>query len=216
MIGHLEPGLGPLDLEGLPEPARREAPAHLASCDPCAAQFAAAADAFAAIGLSIPPEAPAARAKERLLASVRTVGRFERFAAQVAALLDVGVAKAKEFLARVDDPAAWEEMPLPGVFHFDLEGGPAVADAVAGFVRIQPGQVFPEHGHLGEEAALALQGTCVEDNGRVTRAGDLVRMQPGQQHALTALPGPDFIYLAVVQRGITMFGMEITKGKPGA
>ena len=99
---------------------------------------------------------------------------------------------------------------------YHLKDKPAVADAVVGFVKLAPGAVFPEHTHQGDEAALVLQGSCIESGGRVARRGDLVTMAQGSTHELTALPGPDFIYVAVAHRGFEMFGELIGPGDPRA
>jgi quercetin dioxygenase-like cupin family protein len=214
MSAHLEAGFGPLQLELLDQAERDAALAHLEGCAHCQAAYREHSEAAAALALSAAPARPAPELRERLLRTVAGTSRFEAFAEQVAQLIDVGVDKARALLARIDDAAAWVQTPLEGVSSYDLPGGPAVADAVVGFVRIKPGCVFPEHTHEGDEAALVLQGSCLEDNGRLARRGDLVRMRRGSQHALTAQPGPDFIYLGIAHRGFVLLGMHVKPGDP--
>ena len=214
MSAHVEVGFGPLELEALPADEQAAAAAHLAGCDACAAGFRASAEALAAVALSAPPVQPVPSMRDRLLASVAVTSRFAAFADQVASLLDVTVEKSRELLARVDDASAWTQTPLEGVSSYDLDGGPAVADALVGFVKVQPGHVFPEHEHVGDEVALIIQGASIEASGRVARRGDLVRMGRGSAHELKALPGPAFIYLGIAQQGFMMFGMHIKKGDP--
>ena len=214
MSAHLEAGFGPLQLEALPPGEQAAALAHLAVCDGCAAGFRASAEALAALALAAPPVAPGSAMRDRLLKSVAATNRFSAFADRVAALLDVSAGEAERLLSRIDDPSAWAQTPLEGVSSYDLDGGPKVADALVGFVKVKPGHVFPEHEHMGEEHALVVQGACVEGSGRVARRGELVKMERGTSHELKALPGPDFIYLGIAQQGFMMFGMHVKKGDP--
>jgi anti-sigma factor ChrR (cupin superfamily) len=81
---------------------------------------------------------------------------------------------------------------------------------------VKPGLVFPHHEHMGDEAMLIVQGSCVDSSGLVMRRGDLIRLAPGTSHEFTAQPGPDFIYLGVAKNGIIMFGVHMKPGDPRA
>lgn len=211
-MDHLTPGFGPLELELLDDVDQQAAQAHLGDCGACAAEYRVSAEALASLAMTLPRTDPSPKVRERLLASLKETNRFEMFAAQVAALIDIGVDKAREVLARIDDATAWAATQVPGIFAYDPPHGPAVADAVVGWVRVKPGHVFPEHEHMGDEAMLIVQGSCVDSNGTVMRRGDLVRLPPGTKHDFKAQPGPDFIYLGVAKNGILMFGEHM---KPG-
>ncbi len=141
--------------------------------------------------------------RERLLAAAIPADRFARFASAVAQLLQVSVDKAKDILARVDDPSQFN-VELPGVSFCWVEGGPALANAVRGFVRVQHGVVFPEHEHFGDETVLILQGSYVDSvTGEVFRPGDSARMSPGSSHGFRVPEGgPDLLQLAVVHKGL--------------
>jgi quercetin dioxygenase-like cupin family protein len=151
------------------------------------------------------PAPPALR--ERLLEDAAKSGRLWPFAAQVAELLDLGLDKAKELLDRIDDPSAWVE-ELPGISFLWVEGGPRVADAVRGFVRVRAGLAFPEHEHLGDEITLVLQGGFQDlDRQQVVRPGELDRMPTGTSHGFVALDGgADLLKLAVVHKGLRAMG----------
>jgi quercetin dioxygenase-like cupin family protein len=158
---------------------------------------------------ALPAVAPPVSLRERILDGAHSEGRLARFAGAVAELLDVGLDKARALLDRIDDPAAWSH-ELPGISFLWVEGGPRVAVALRGFVRVDAGQEFPEHEHLGDEIVLVLQGGF-EDvaRGRVFRPGDIDRMPTGTSHGFRALPdGPDLLKLAVVQTGLRALGQD--------
>ena len=156
---------------------------------------------------SLKPVAPSADLRARLLASADAPSRLARFADRVAELLDVGLDKARELLARIDDPSAWEEQ-LPGVSFLWVEGGPRVAAAVRGFVRVRAGLDFPDHEHLGDEVTLVLQGGFEDPERKlVCRAGDIDRMPTGTAHGFRALAGgTDLLKLAVVHTCLKALG----------
>ena len=213
---HLETGFGPLELESLMGDERARADRHLDACDACAAAFRGSADALAALALSLPPAPPPSGHRDRVMRAVSDTSRFEQFTAQTAQVLDLAADTARALLARIDDAASWVASLLPGVSLYHLDGGPAVANAVVGFVRIQPGCFFPDHTHKGDEVMLVLQGSFALADGTVFKRGDLVRAPTDSSHELTALPGPDFIYLSASQNGFLLFGEHIKPGDPRA
>jgi anti-sigma factor ChrR (cupin superfamily) len=212
MMRHLEPGFGPLELEQLDEKERDGVRGHLAACAECAVEYRLSAEALASVALSLPPTPPPPSLRTRLLESLGSTNRFEMFATVVADLVDVSVERAKEIVRRIDDATVWMATHVPGVSSYDLPVGPALHDAVVGFIRVRAGHVFPDHEHMGDETMLVVQGSCVESDGNVRRRGDLVRQPPKTHHELKARPGPDFIYLGIVKDGFVMFGEHI---KPG-
>jgi anti-sigma factor ChrR (cupin superfamily) len=214
MTDHLSPGFGPLELELLDEAEQRNVRAHLDACASCAAEYRLSAEALANLAMSLPRTAPSPQVRERVLESISTTNRFEMFAAQVAELIDVTVDKARELVGRIDDAKSWMATHVAGVFSYDLPVGPAVADAVVGFVKLHPGGVFPDHEHMGDEAMLVVQGSCIDSSGTVIRRGDLIRMPAGTHHDLKAQPGPDFIYLGIAYKGFVMGGQHIKPGDP--
>jgi putative transcriptional regulator len=156
---------------------------------------------------ALPARARAASLRARVLASAAQQPRLARFAAQVAELLDVGLERAHALLARLDHASAWTP-ELPGISFLWVDGGPRVADALRGFVRVHAGQEFPEHAHLGDEVTLVLQGGFEDPTrGRVFRPGDLDRMAAGTSHHFRAADGGvDLLKLSVVHAGIRALG----------
>lgn len=147
--------------------------------------------------------APLASIRDALLAEARTEGRFDRFAARVAELLDLDERQASALLDGIGCVESWTDGPAPGVDVFHVQGGPKVANAITGFVRMAGGVVFPEHRHLGDELVLVIQGSFEDGvTGRVHRAGESVPMPAGTAHDFRARPGPALVYLVVLEDGL--------------
>ena len=159
--------------------------------------------------LPVPPD-PSLKA--RLLRSVETAPRFDTFVDRVAALTDLARDKAEALLASLDDAARWigggTDM---AIFHVD--GGPRVANAIVGFVRLPAGAAFPEHEHVGAEVMLVMQGGLVVD-GVTHRAGAEVASSAGSAHTFVAAEGPDLMYLGVIQGGMKIDGNTISPSDP--
>jgi putative transcriptional regulator len=190
----------------LEAPARAAAAAHLSGCARCRAEAGVVATALEPMARTLPAELPRPGARARLLDAAGAGGRLHAFAAEVARLMDVAVAHARELLDAIDRPASWTAGPTPAIALFHLQPGPAVAGALVGFVRVAAGERFPWHRHLGDEQVLVLQGAIREEDGRVFRAGQLAAAPGGSGHAFTALPEVDLVYLVVLQGGVEIPG----------
>jgi quercetin dioxygenase-like cupin family protein len=172
---------------------------------------------FGALVDALPVEAPAAALKDRLMKSVASESRFgDRFAAQMASIIDVAKEKAQALLDAIDDATRWQDNPLMPFALFHIDGGPRVANAVVGFVKMKPGDVFPEHKHVGDEIVLIIQGGYVDSAGVTHRAGEEHRMPAGSMHSFTAAPGPDLVYLGVVQEGFDIGEAHFGPDDPNA
>jgi len=133
-------------------------------------------------------------------------GRLHRFVSPVAGLMDVDDVTARQLLDGLDEPEPFEPGPFPDrdIELRHITGGPRVANAITGFVRVGSGAVFPHHEHLGEEHVLILQGHCVEAGSAVVAGpGQILTRPAGSAHEISALPGAtDLLYLAVVYTGV--------------
>jgi putative transcriptional regulator len=151
------------------------------------------------------PSAPSPDVKARLMASAGG-GRFERFADRIAKLFDVTVERGRELLGLIERGASWEDRGSGiGLIHF--AGGPAVATADCGFVRIAPGMIFPWHTHVGPELSIILVGTLQENTGKVYRPGDEVPQDPGSEHCIRA-DAEEVIFATRAFEGITISGVR--------
>ncbi|MFT5431871.1 MAG: quercetin dioxygenase-like cupin family protein [Myxococcota bacterium] len=201
---------------GTAPPALVEEVRSAALTDPVlAAALDEVSEIYGLIGSSVDAMPAPAHIRNRLVATIAETPRFERFTDTVARILEVATETAAAMIAGIDRLTSWEPSPWNGIQLYHLEGGPVAANAIVGFVRIAPGEVFPMHKHLGDETVFVLQGRCVDNLGSEHGAGELVRMPPDTEHELfVPADSPEFIYLAVVQEGIETGGMTLRAGDP--
>ena len=143
--------------------------------------------------------------RSRLMAALPETSRFARFTGVVSQLLDIEPGRAERLLDQLDNRSLFYEL-MPGIELCWVEGGPRVANAVRGFVRVAAGLEFPEHEHHGEERVLVLQGAFRDPTqDRVFRPGEVSVMQRGTSH-LHIVPedGPDLLILSVIQEGVSV------------
>jgi quercetin dioxygenase-like cupin family protein len=173
------------------------------AADPAlAAELASFHDAVDAL---IAPETPSPDVKARLMASVGG-GRFERYAKRIAEIYDVTIERGRELLGLIERAASWE-VRAPGIGLVHFEGGPAVATADCGFIRIDPKMIFPWHTHVGVELSIVLVGTLEDNAGRILRPGDELLQQPGTEHAIRA-QDEEVIFATRAFEGITISGVR--------
>ena len=188
--------------------AAEERPAlerHLERCARCRGEAERLSEAVSALALALDPVASPPDGRERLLGAA-CGGRVERFAGEVAELIDVPLARARELLDAIDTPDPWLPGMTPAVQFYHLPPGPAVQASLVGFLRVTAGESFPRHRHLGEERVLVLQGALREEDGTIRRRGELVVSADASEHAFAALPGPDLVFLVVLQGGLEIAG----------
>lgn len=151
----------------------------------------------------VTPVAPDPELVTQLLASTGA-GKFEKFAARMAQLMDLTIERTRQLLGMAERKASWgEEAPSVFLIHFDA--GPAAATADCGLIRIAPGGVFPPHLHRGEEHSLVLQGTLRDGaDGKLYRPGDELVYAPGSAHLLTVDGDEDVIFVARAFDGIEL------------
>lgn len=163
----------------------------------------------AALGELHPPaKAPPQLLRERLLKSVaRPRLRFAPLYGALSQLFDLGDTELSNLFERADAPDAWVTSQVPGTQLFHLQGGPRVAHADNGLVRIAAGARFPRHRHLGLERVLVLAGGYRDEpSGRLYVAGDWHEMVAESEHAYTALEGRELLIAVSVVNGVDVEG----------
>jgi putative transcriptional regulator len=157
-----------------------------------------------------PPSAEALRPDPRLranvLASTRAATPLAGFAERIAALFDLARERASELLREAATPsAAWESFPVDAVRALHFAGGPRVAAADCGLVRIEAGARFPAHRHLGDEWSFVLLGEAEEEEtGARWAPGDLVHRPAGSVHAFRVTSRGPFVFAAVLHGGLEL------------
>lgn len=210
MTAHVRELLPELVTGSLEDERAEEVAAHLATCRECAAELEDLTAAFAELALALPGAPPPPALRERVLASVAAGGRFADWVGRVAALVDLAADAVGALLDSIDRAASWSPGPVEGTAIIHFEGGPACAGCVTGFVRVEPGVLFPTHKHLGEERVLILQGAYTDDDGTVYRRGEVAVKEAGSSHSYRALAdGPPLVFAVRIVQGIEMDGFEV-------
>ncbi len=201
----------PLYVLGILEPQEQAIVDAAVAKDPALAAELASYQASA--DLLVAPAAPAPDVLTRLMASTGG-GRFERFSARMASLFDVTPERARELLALIERPASWHlETGGIGLVHFN--GGPAYAAADCGFLRLEPGGIFPPHKHMGEEESVVLQGHLRDaQTGRLLGPGDEMSYAEGSEHHLLCEGSEPCIWAARAMNGIEVAGAPARPSKP--
>jgi quercetin dioxygenase-like cupin family protein len=155
---------------------------------------------------------------QRIVGEATHVDRFDRFVATVGKLLDLSNDAARGVCNQIDDPDGWFTDPSGLSEQLWIEGGPGVSNAVTGFVRVNAGNQFPEHKHLGEEHVLVMQGSFIDSiDGTVARPGDIITRGPNTEHSFYVPEGgPDVLLLAIVNVGYEVDGHRFgPEDRPG-
>lgn len=155
------------------------------------------------------PRPPPQLLRERLLGTVsRPRLRFAPLFGALADLFDLSDSALADLFEHSASPDAWSGTPLAGVSLLHLQGGPRVAQADCGLVRLAAGARFPMHEHLGHERVLVLEGGYHDEpSGIVRKAGDLHEMPAGSRHAYTAWPEQPLLLAVTVVAGVTVEGL---------
>ena len=163
--------------------------------------------ALVALATALPAEVPAGSVRTRLLTAA-TAGpmRYAPFFERLARLFDLSRDSIVGVLLKAASESEWEPGPHPSVRVLHFQGGPAVAGADTGLVRMPADFVWPSHRHNGVERALILEGEYVESGGRLYRAGDIHEMGPGSVHSFTVPPGSPLLLAVSLVGGLEILG----------
>lgn len=167
----------------------------------------AARDVLGALAVALPPVRPRDELRARLLASAaRPEERYAPFHTRLSRLLDLGVERLTQIFRAAADESNWERPPIAGMSLFHFEGGPALAGADTGLVRMEAGSEFPLHEHLGKERVLVLSGGYLDSSGTTYGAGQSQEMASGSAHSYVVLPDAPCVFCVVLEGGITIGG----------
>jgi hypothetical protein len=208
--GHFDDRVGELLLGDVVGDERAAMEAHVATCPRCAGAFMAATEAFALLGVALPPEPLPPVLRERILVKIAP-RPMTAFVAKLATLFDVTLHRARALIDRLDTPeaqgglqsGAWQPGPVPDswVMMFDAPG-PKLTGALCGFVKMGPRVSWPRHTHLGTEHMLVLAGGFRQDNGAEVHPGMVHTMSEGSTHSFVIFDDEACIAAAVVHGGV--------------
>ncbi|HEX8705819.1 MAG TPA: cupin domain-containing protein [Myxococcaceae bacterium] len=204
-MDHLDDILPELLLGTLGVSARQAAERHLAGCERCQAELTRLAPSAEGLLSLVPPAPPPSGVLGRVVGQMESPGRFDRFADQLAALLDIPRERVLEVLQSLSNPEAWLPGPTDEIQLVPVETGPAKAGMMAAFVRLPPGQRFPRHTHHGREWNLVLEGGFREDSGREVWPGEMLEKDDGSTHGFSAIEGGPACIAASIIEGVTSF-----------
>lgn len=154
------------------------------------------------LALAEEPMAPSMGLKQTLMASLNTKTPFHGYVERFMKYFDLKRSDVEAlFNTLVNSPdTLFESSPLPKTYIFYFDGGPSVAHATCGLVKIKAGSIFPAHTHQGKEWMLILQGTAVNNKGIRHLPGDTVFSDKGSSHSLRISKQEDFIFAVVLEK----------------
>lgn len=159
----------------------------------------AALEAFAT---SAPPVKPSNTLKQSILATLNKTTPFEGYTERFMALFDLNKEQVRELLkkaAAVTDNT-FKPSGIPGAQLFYFNGGPRVSSATCGLLKLEPGRIFPAHQHQGNEHALILQGSAIDQSGQSYHPGDVMHYRKGSSHAFRADDTTPLIFAVVLDK----------------
>jgi len=159
--------------------------------------------------LAEPPKAPPQLLRERLLATVaRPRLRFAPLFGALSELFDLSDTDLAALFERAALPEAWVPSAVPGTQLLHLAGGPRVAAADNGLVRVEAGARFPRHRHLGHERVLVLEGGYRDEpSGALYLPGDWHEMPADTSHSYTALRERPLLLAVSLIAGVEVEGL---------
>jgi hypothetical protein len=168
--------------------------------------------------LALAAKAPPQLLRERLLATVsRPRLRFAPLFGALSELFDLGDTDLASLFERAASPEAWQQSAVPGTQLLHLQGGPRVASADNGLVRVAAGARFPTHRHLGLERVLVLDGGYRDEpSGRLYLPGDWHEMAAATTHAYTALAKRPLLFAVSLVAGVDVEGYGALSPSNGA
>lgn len=118
------------------------------------------------------------------------------------ALFDLAVEPARDILKKTaaEGDDVFVPCGIPGTRLFYFDGGPRVANATCGVLKMAAGTVFPSHAHEGDERVIVLLGSATEQSGRRFHAGEIIHCKKGTRHSFRATDEGPLIFAVVLEK----------------
>jgi hypothetical protein len=173
-------------------------------------RYAEVLELTSALPTDIADLAPPAGGRERLVEGIGHVNRFGYLAGRVVELLGVTEDRALEWLSGLDEPSNWGPGVLPGTTMWTVPTERENVGIV--WLKMPAGMEFPHHEHLGSEEVLVVQGRYIDHRGVLHPPGAVLREHESSEHSFHIdAQGPDFICLAIVEGGIRIGDVDVTR-----
>ena len=154
------------------------------------------AQTLSLLASALPPRVPAAARRAALLAELRGRERFAPFVPEISTAFGIARDDLRVALGRIADPSAWQ----PGLWPDSrLLSTPALANAHTVLARLSAGARIDSHAHPFRELTYVLAGELLEDDARSLRAGELLAMPPGSQHAISVAKHSECLVVFAIQ-----------------
>lgn len=179
---------------------------HLRGCRRCRTRLDRLHESLAELSLAQPKTVPPPTLRANLLSGLdpRAEIPYAGFARRLQRLYALDEEETRAVLRKSADPAQWEDQGFISLLHFSA--GESLPGTHAGFMRLCAGLRFPRHRHVAQEHMLMLAGTLQdEDSGALYHPGDLLRMEPGSEHAFTVLPPHDGVFAILLHESWPLF-----------
>lgn len=202
MSAHVTSELYEYALEILEPKRAAEIGSHLQECRSCLLALGVINDEFAQVIVPTTDVAPKASSRSRLLSDIGGIVPYARYLDDMAKMLVGSRALLEGELRGLPHPKTWVEGPVKHCRLFPCDAESTLEDVIRSLVLMESGSTFPSHEHLGDEYILVLQGSMLNEDGKLYRPGDKLHMAEGTNHSFDVPVGLDLIYFNIVHHGL--------------
>jgi len=154
------------------------------------------------VAASEQPMPPSKSLRQSLIASLNPETPFQGYVDRFMKLFDLDRKDVESLFDKIVDTTSGllQPAPLPKTSLHYFDGGPNVANATCGIIKLKAGSVFPAHQHLGKETVLVLQGTAKDQDGMEYYPGDTIVSEENTSHSLKIGKKDDLIFAVILEK----------------
>lgn len=154
------------------------------------------------IALAEKPMMPSDNVKRSIEATLDVSSPFHGYIERFMRLFDLQRKEVDELFGKlVNKPEEiFSACGIPKTSLYYFNGGPKVADATCGLIKVEANSIFPAHQHTGKEWVLILQGTAIDRSGKAYFPGDTIYSDESVSHALRVGKDRDLIFAVVLEK----------------
>lgn len=212
MTEHVIDDLHEYALEILDPTRAGEIREHLRACRDCLLQLGHINDSLADTLIEPSGEVATPALRSRLLTDIASITPYSLYHDDMARLLQASKGAVNAEMGLMPHPASWVDGPIPDCRLLPWTAESDKEDSIMALVLMESGSHFPMHEHIGDETVLIVQGSLLNDDGKLYRPGEQLHMVAGTSHEFNVPEGLDLIYLAISEKGVRIGDLLI---KPG-